>query len=55
MNKRLEIYNAQTRPLVAYYSDWARTEPAKAPKYRAVDGTGEVADITARVFAALAN
>ncbi|NBX06099.1 MAG: adenylate kinase [Betaproteobacteria bacterium] len=55
VNKRLEVYSAQTRPLVAYYSDWARAEPSKAPKYRAVDGTGDVADITARVLAALAS
>jgi len=55
VNKRLEVYSAQTRPLVAYYSDWAHAEPAKAPKYRAVDGTGDVADITARVLAALAS
>lgn len=55
VKKRLEVYSAQTRPLVAYYSDWARTEPAKAPKYRAVDGTGDVADITERMLAALAS
>ncbi len=55
VKKRLEVYSAQTRPLVAYYSDWARTEPAKAPKYRAVDGTGDVADITKRMLAALAS
>ena len=53
VNKRLEVYSAQTRPLVAYYSDWAAAEAAKAPKYRAVDGTGEVSAITARVLAAL--
>jgi adenylate kinase len=53
VNKRLEVYSAQTRPLVAYYSDWAAAEPAKAPKYRAVDGTGDVSAITARVLAAL--
>jgi adenylate kinase len=53
VNKRLDVYSAQTRPLVAYYSEWARAEPAKAPKYRAVDGTGDVAAITARVLAAL--
>jgi len=53
VNKRLEVYSAQTRPLVAYYADWAAAEPAKAPKYRAVDGTGDVSAITARVLAAL--
>jgi adenylate kinase len=53
VNKRLEVYSAQTRPLVAYYSGWADAEPAQAPKYRAVDGTGDVSAITAKVFAAL--
>jgi len=53
VNKRLEVYSAQTRPLVAYYSGWAAAEPANAPQYRAVDGTGDVSAITARVLAAL--
>jgi adenylate kinase len=45
---------AQTRPLVDYYSNWAKAEPAAAPKYRAISGTGSVEEITARAFAALA-
>jgi adenylate kinase len=53
VNKRLEVYSAQTRPLVAYYSDWAKAEPTAAPKYRAISGTGLVDEITARAFAAL--
>ena len=48
------MYSAQTRPLVAYYADWARAQPAAAPKYRAISGTGRVDEITARAFAALA-
>ena len=55
VNKRLEVYSAQTRPLVAYYSDWAKAEPAAAPKYRAISGTGLVDEITTRAFAALAS
>jgi len=55
VRKRLEVYSAQTRPLVDYYSSWARNEPAAAPKYRAISGTGSVEEITARAFAALAN
>ena len=55
VNKRLEVYSAQTRPLVAYYSDWAKAEPAAAPKYRAISGSGRVDEITARAFAALAS
>ncbi|MCF8160835.1 MAG: adenylate kinase [Polaromonas sp.] len=51
---RLDVYSAQTRPLVDYYSAWAKADPASAPKYRAISGTGSVEDITARAFAALA-
>jgi len=54
VKKRLEVYSAQTRPLVDYYSNWAKADPAAAPKYRAISGTGSVEDITARAFAALA-
>ncbi len=53
VKKRLEVYSAQTRPLVDYYSNWARNDPAAAPKYRAISGMGSVEDITARAFDAL--
>lgn len=53
VKNRLNVYSAQTRPLVNYYSDWAQQEPSKAPKYRAVNGLGTVDDITAQVLAAL--
>src|SRR5512133_1480835 len=49
--KRLQVYAAQTRPLVDYYSAWAKADPAAAPKYRAISGTGSVEEITARAFA----
>ncbi len=55
VRKRLEVYSAQTRPLVAYYSGWAKAEPDAAPKYRAISGTGGVDEITARAFKALAD
>ncbi len=53
VKNRLNVYSAQTRPLVTYYSDWAQAEPAKAPKYRAVSGLGSVESITASVLGAL--
>ena len=53
VKKRLEVYSAQTRPLVEYYASWAKAEPAAAPKYRAISGTGDVNEISARAFAAL--
>jgi len=54
VKKRLDVYSAQTRPLVEYYSSWAQKDPAAAPKYRAISGMGDVDAITARVYAALA-
>jgi adenylate kinase len=55
VRKRLQVYDQQTRPLVDYYSQWAAQEPAAAPRYRAIQGSGTVEEITARALAALAN
>lgn len=55
VRKRLEVYSAQTRPLVEYYSNLAKTTPDEAPKYRAISGMGSVDEITERAFAALAS
>ncbi len=55
VKKRLDVYSAQTRPLVDYYAGWAKSDPAAAPKYRAISGTGGVDEITARAFEALAS
>ena len=54
VKNRLTVYSAQTRPLVEYYANWAKSDPAAAPKSRAISGTGGVDEITARAFAALA-
>jgi adenylate kinase len=55
VKKRLDVYSAQTRPLVDYYSSWAAKDAAAAPKYRKVAGIGEVDEIKNRVFDALAS
>ena len=55
VKKRLQVYSDQTRPLVDYYSNWAKAEPAVAPKYRTISGTGSVDEITARALQALAS
>ena len=55
VRKRLEVYSAQTRPLVDYYSSWAKAAPDAAPKYRSISGMGSVEDITARAFKALSS
>ncbi len=54
VRKRLEVYHQQTRPLVDYYSQWAATGDAAAPKCRKISGVGSVDDITAAALAALA-
>ena len=53
VKKRLEVYSAQTRPLVDYYASWSEKEPALAPRYRAISGQGSVEEITERAFKAL--
>jgi adenylate kinase len=53
VKKRLEVYQAQTRPLVDFYSRWAAATSAGAPKYRKISGMGSVEDIRARAIKAL--
>lgn len=55
VKNRLNVYSAQTRPLVDYYSSWAARDAASAPKYRAVSGMGDVDVIKSRVFEALSH
>jgi len=51
--KRLSVYQAQTRPLVDYYSAWAAKGDAAAPRYARISGIGAVDEITQRALAAL--
>ena len=53
VKKRLDIYHSQTKPLVEFYSKWAATGDAKAPKVAKVAGVGSVDTITKSVFDAL--
>lgn len=53
VKKRLDVYHAQTEPLVAYYSQWAAKGEPGAPKYVKVEGVGKVEEIRDRIFAAL--
>ena len=53
VKKRLDVYHAQTRPLVDYYTRWAASKDAHAPQVRTISGIGSVDAITQRVFAAL--
>jgi adenylate kinase len=53
--KRLEVYRIQTKPLVEYYSAWAASGDAQAPKVVAIPGVGLVEQIRDRIYAALPN
>ena len=53
VRKRLDVYQSQTRPLVAYYSEWAARGDPAAPKYHKINGTGSVDEIMSRAMAAL--
>ncbi|WP_020406171.1 adenylate kinase [Hahella ganghwensis] len=50
VRKRLEVYHAQTAPLVDYYQDWAAKDAGTAPKYFRVEGVGSVEQIREKVF-----
>src|SRR4051812_24350218 len=51
VKKRLEVYRAQTRPLIDYYGRWAASGEQGAPRYRKISGLGAVEEIKRRVFA----
>lgn len=51
--KRLNVYHEQTKPLVEYYSAWAKSGEAKAPKCVNIPGVGSVDGIRGQIFAAL--
>ncbi len=53
VKKRLDVYHAQTEPLVKYYSDWGNSGAAGAPQYFKVSGVGSVDGIRDACFAAL--
>ena len=53
VRKRLTVYREQTRPLVEYYSAWAKSGDAAAPQYHRIAGVGTVDTIKARLFEAL--
>jgi adenylate kinase len=53
VKQRLDVYHSQTKPLVDYYSAWANSGEATAPKYVKVAGVGSLEDIRDSIFASL--
>ncbi len=50
---RLKVYHDQTEPLISYYTAFANSGEAGAPKYVKVMGIGKVDEIRDQIFAAL--
>jgi adenylate kinase len=50
VRKRLDVYHAQTEPLVTYYKDWAKTGESGAPKHIAIAGVGKVEEIRDQIY-----
>lgn len=53
VRKRLEVYHAQTAPLVDFYQQLARQEPESAPVYNHIPGKGSMDDIKRQILSAL--
>jgi adenylate kinase len=53
VKKRLDVYHAQTEPLVDYYKKWEASGETGAPKHIAIAGVGKVDEIRDQIFKAL--
>lgn len=53
VRKRLDVYHAQTEPLVQYYADLQARGVPGAPRLVRVSGVGAVDEVKQRIFAAL--
>lgn len=57
VRKRLAVYEAQTKPLIRYFSEWSKQDCSisPAPQYQRICGQGSVEEIRARIERALAS
>lgn len=53
VKKRLDVYHSQTKPLIDYYANWAKSGVAGSPKHIKVNGLGEMDAIKQAIFSAL--
>jgi adenylate kinase len=53
VRKRLEVYHAQTEPLIGYYKNWETSGETAAPKYIRIEGVGKVEQIRDQIYLAL--
>ena len=53
VRKRLDVYHAQTEPLIDYYKSWESSGDSAAPTYIRIEGVGKVDEIRDSIFSAL--
>lgn len=53
VRKRLDVYHAQTEPLIGYYQSYAASGDANAPRYVQIQGVGSVESIRDQILSAL--
>ncbi len=53
VRKRLDVYHAQTEPLIDYYKSWESSGETAAPKHIRIEGVGKVEEIRDRIYSAL--
>ena len=53
VRKRLGVYHEQTAPLIGYYQEWLKADPANAPKFVKVNGVGDLNEIKQSLLASL--
>lgn len=49
VRKRIEVYHAQTKPLIDFYKHFPKDAPIAAPKFCQVSGLGTVDEVAARI------
>lgn len=53
VRKRLDVYHAQTEPLIDYYKSWESSGESGAPQYIRIEGVGKVVEISDLIYAKL--
>ncbi len=53
VRKRLDVYHAQTEPLIDYYKNWESSGETAAPTYIRIEGVGQVDEIKDSIYTAL--
>jgi len=53
VRNRLDVYHAQTEPLIDYYKNWESSGESAAPKYIRIEGVGKVEEIRDQIYSVL--